>query len=190
MTKKIIFVSIGILCSLFLTSLQNKPETGNISESNALFSKAIIEMGELVEKKYKFSPIGYGINQPDKITYMEVSFVTPSALTKSEARTILLEATNEFLKIINNDKELKKYLSNYPFTLKNVGIILSTGTPDEVLHPEICMASCTKRGVFFYTHDPKNTMKFKAITSETHEQALSKIAQSQNTAPLKETKTR
>jgi len=181
--KKYIKSLFFFLFLLFLTSFVPAPffeesEIKNIPEPDLIAMEVIEETSKNLEKKYGLRPAGFGMD--GKFEYLEITFEINRPLSKKEAREIVLLSTNEFLKIINAKKELKKYLKNHPFDYKNAGIVIHIRgvKNEELFDPNLCLASSTKSGVRFYTNDPKDSFKYKEKIIETHEEAL-KLLQNQ-----------
>ncbi len=124
-----------------------------------------------IKNNYNLLPCGMGIE--GKFNYLEISFETNKLLEKDDARQILTECVEEFLKKINTN-EIRNYLKPYPFTHENVGIIIYINDENrsEPLHPKIALASASKGRIIYRTIDPKNTFSFKEKYEETYEQAL------------------
>ncbi|NGX48167.1 MAG: hypothetical protein K1000chlam3_01557 [Chlamydiae bacterium] len=171
--KHLLLITISLfLLSFVPTPFYNKSEVKNIPEPDLIAFKVIDQTSELLKEKYGLHPFGHGMK--DKFEYLEIIFNIARPLSKEEAREILIDSTYIFLEKINTNKELKKYLKEYPFTFKNAGITLHIygHEKEELFHPNICTAACTASGLRFYTNDPDDSFKFKETTEETHEEAL------------------
>lgn len=192
MKKKLIFIS-AILSSLLLTSFIKTdlfPLDERIPEPDAIVHEIMDETFAILEKRYNIHPCGTGMN--GKFEYLELSFQMCDNISQGKVREILFDCSQEFLKRINANEKIQSYLKPYPFEQKNIGIVFFIRDEDnqDVFDPKICCAAI-ERGVFEYrTKTKENRFQYKETRKETFEQALSKIAQSQNTAPLKETQTR
>ena len=78
----------------------------------------------LIENKYKIHAIGTAISMPGGfVQELGLDFQIYGPLSRKEIRKILIDLANEFLLFINSE-EIKSYLENYPFNIKNVDITL------------------------------------------------------------------
>ncbi|MDN3505100.1 MAG: hypothetical protein P0S95_05960 [Rhabdochlamydiaceae bacterium] len=85
-------------------------------------------------KKYQnkgFSLIGIGGSELDgKTTGFSLTFETDKLYDISKARQLLLEMVQQFWKEINSDINLRSYLCEIPFPLKNIRIGVISIVPD------------------------------------------------------------
>lgn len=132
-----------------------------------------------IENKYDMQLCGTGLN--GKFEFARLIFKIHKPLSKETSRKMLFDCANLFLKKINEDNEIQKYLKPYPFTLENVGITIHIKNSDncDVYDPEICLAEWNSGTLGYGTISKDNTRKFKTLTEETHEEALT-ILTSQN----------
>ena len=142
---------------------------------NPLMGKA----AKYFEHKYHMNPIGIGISMPNGIVKrLGIEFQVQKPLSKQEAREILIACANELLSMINNNKEIRPYLRNFPFTLKNVGIGIFIANQDgsDVYHPDICVASISNGELTYDTRDKNNRYSYKSTTTESYEEALKALS--------------
>ena len=153
-------------------SLPNSLYSQFIPEPDQIALNQIKETSEKLKKTYNINPIGYGMD--GKFEYLEISFEAFRNLPKKQARELLINCVEEFMNDINSNEKLRPHLKEYPFTLKNVGIVfyISDSTGKDFYDPNLCVAGCTKNGLRFKTNDPNQKYKYKETTEETHEEAL------------------
>ena len=84
---------------------------------------------ELKEQKNLYL-IGTGGQMMDDIQMMAMSFDYYQEVNLKTARELTIHAINEYLSAINNNKEVKPYLHEYPFTAKNVEIRIWVYNPN------------------------------------------------------------
>ena len=99
----------------------------NLSEREKLGYEKISDFGEKVKTK-GLKLVGFG-GAEDKenlgmTRQLSASFKINSELTVPIARKLIVEVTDEFLRMINADEKLRQYLSPYPFTAKNVDVAI------------------------------------------------------------------
>lgn len=115
-TKLIIFL-------LFICMFQNIDlKADEIDKEDRIAIGINLEIVELFEKKYKLTLGGTQISGPREIKLMGLMFDLKQSLDKDEARKLIVETTEKYLEKINSNVEIRPYLSNYPYTLKNVTI--------------------------------------------------------------------
>ncbi len=118
--------------------------------------------------------IGTGGQMMDDIQMMAMSFNYYQEVNLKTARELTIYAINEYLSAINNNKEVRPYLHEYPFTAKNVEIRIFVYNPDRSELPleKIYCIECINGDLEYYTRaNPR-----QAIYEETYEQASRTIS--------------
>lgn len=69
-------------------------------------------------------PIGVGAQMMNRIQKLMLDFQYREDITSEEGRRLLIESVIEFLRVINGNKTIRKYLQNYPFRPENVEICI------------------------------------------------------------------
>ena len=121
--------------------------------------------------------IGTGGGMMDDIQMMAMSFNFYQEVDLKTARELIVYAANEYLLAINSNKEIKPYLHDYPFTDKNIEIVICFHPPDgsTVAPGKINIAAARKGRVTYYIDYPEK-YTIKPIFEETYEEALQKIS--------------
>lgn len=127
-----------------------------------------------VQQKFNIVEIGNGGGMRDNVKLVSFDFNCPNIVDKDEARLLLITIVEFFLERINENEEIRPYLSNYPFEIKNVIIILSfmTKNGDQIFDPFIATAICMQGKILYATNDPNNSLARKNKFIETYEEAL------------------
>jgi len=122
-----------------------------------------------------------GEGMEGKFLRLDLCFVVHRKLSKDEARELLFVCAEEFMNDVNANEELRPYLLEFPFTLKNVGISFYFQEEDgaEFHHPDLSYAAWRSGKMEFATKDPKKNGSFQVFDQETHEEALALIKASQ-----------
>lgn len=118
--------------------------------------------------------VGTGGKMMNDIQAMNMSFYFYQEVDLKAARKLIVYAINEYLSEINNNKEVRPYLHEYPFTVKNVEIMIFFYKPDRSnLSPEkiYCISSINGMLEYYIHSDPS-----QAIHEETYEEALQAIS--------------
>ena len=142
------------------------------------YVKLAHEITEKTAKKLKAQKnlylVGTGGQMMDDIQMMAMSFDYYQEVDLKTARELTVHAINEYLSAINNNKEIRPYLHEYPFTAKNVEISIFIYKPDRSkLPPEkIYCIECMNGRLEYYTRSNPR----QAIYEETYEQALQAIS--------------
>jgi hypothetical protein len=146
---------IAVIFPFFLWCFYNGELVDNEEESfTDHFHEVLNESAIFLQAKYNVRFFGFGIDPVDEfVNMLELNFELDRELRKEEIRLILIEMAQDFLEIINSRKELAPYMINYPFTVKNIDIIIcfnhEDGTPID--HPGIGIAAIEHCGILRYT---------------------------------------
>ena len=100
-------------------------------------------------------------------------------LNKDELRTLLLNCTREMLEQINSSSEIRSAMVVYPFTEKNICIIIYNFDPNgkEIYDPRIVTARISNGMLEYKTLDPNNRYAVKNRFIESYQEALQVIQQ-------------
>ena len=128
---------------------------------------------EKLKKEKNLFLIGTGGQMMDDIQMMAMSFNYYHEVSLEQARELIIYAVNEYLSDINNNQEVRSYLHEYPFTAKNVEIMIFVYGPDRrTLPPEqiYCITSIDSVLEYYTSSDRDHP-----ICEETYDEALGKI---------------
>ena len=101
----------------------------------------------ILKKRYKLDPVATNVAMPGGvIKLLGLDFQIVGPLKKERIREILIDCAQELLNKVNTNSQIKPYLEQYPFTIKNVEInlFIVDSTRREINHPEIGIASIQK----------------------------------------------
>ena len=166
-----LFLFLLFLC-IGSSHYSREPESKNPMQ---IVMDQIDSSGSRIGKTYDMFHMGYKME--GKFLHLELCFFVHRKLAKAEARELLLLCAEEFMNDINANEELRPHLSEYPFTLNNVGINFYFQEEDGTgfHHPDLSYAAWRPRGIQFATKDPEKKGGFKLFDTETHEEALALI---------------
>ena len=121
--------------------------------------------------------IGTGGRMMDDIQMMAMSFNYYHEVNLEQARELIVYSINKYLSDINNSQEIRPYLHEYPFSSKNVEIMIFVYGPDRLeLPPEKIYCITSRKGIIrYYTRSDRD----HPICKETYDEALSEITFSQ-----------
>lgn len=157
-----IFIPFFLLNVSFLKLNKNKDP--RISLGNHL-----TEIAEYTKNKYGFTCIGTSVAFPEKIFKSAgLSFMVCHQISKNELYKILYDISTKLLIEINSDEKLHKYMTNFPFELENISIIVFfQESPGKLFyHPNLDVASLSYGTYNFSTVKPENENCYE---SEIHE---------------------
>lgn len=141
------------------------------------YVKLAHEITEKTAKKLKeqkgLSLAGTGGQMMNDIQMMMMGFNFYKVVDIETARQLLTDSVQEYLSAINSNEKIRPYLHNYPFTPKNVEIVIYFYNPDrsKVPNGKINIAEASRDEIIYYIDYPeKHTIK--TIHEETYEEAL------------------
>ncbi|MBA3722575.1 MAG: hypothetical protein H0W88_09265 [Parachlamydiaceae bacterium] len=125
-------------------------------------------------KKHNMEWIGKGGGMMGCVYMMSLSYKIYQPLDQENARRILVDCTEVFLKAINQDEEIRPYLKNYPFTIENVEITLFSSYPNgqNAYDPYVAVATTENHNVVFYTKSPNKKYGYNSEYEEPYAKAL------------------
>lgn len=144
--------------------------TYKLSDDEKIVNQITQETAKKLKEKKNLILIGTGGQMMHEIEMLAMGFHYYQEVDLNTARNLIVYAINEYLSDINNNKEIRPYLSNYPFTSKNVEIRIFIYGPDRrKLPPEkIGYISSLKDIIRYYTRSDDDHPIFK----ETYDEAL------------------
>ena len=134
-----------------------------------------------LKKELGLRCVGTGGGMMNNIRRMSMSFQLFREIDLPEARRILVSATSEYLNAINDSKRLRPYLKEYPFTVKNVEIMIwIRKANNRDIDPNKINFMCSNKGILRYDlSDEPGTYLDRELCTETYEEAL-KIIQAED----------
>lgn len=134
------------------------------------------KIAEKLKEQKKLQLVGTGGKMMKDIQAMDMSFHFYQEVDLKTGRDLVVSAVDEYLNGINNNKELKPYLHEYPFTAKNVEILIwiykSDGTSPS--SDKIYYISAIDGIITYYVNEPETNSR-KVICKETYDEALKAI---------------
>ena len=121
-----------------------------------------------------FEPIGLGGGMIHNIQTMSLLLRTYKPVTLENARRIIVECTEAYLKRINSNKEVKSFLAEYPFSAKRID--LTVLVLDEEDHFKLGGSLANfylENGKIVYKVANLEAKKLEIVHEESYEDALS-----------------
>ena len=152
----ILLISIGLLSTSFLFFKSKARDY----EDMAIEIRA--QVGKNLSKKHKMKLIGLSAGLMGSVYILGFSFEIFHPLDRNEARRLIVDCVEELLTAVNNNKEIRPFLKNYPFTTKNVHILIfsSDAKGREVIDPYISVVCISKSEKINFVIKELNKPKF------------------------------
>lgn len=163
---------IFIFLSLILCCCSSKDSL--LSERERIGYQVISDFGKKrLPKGLKLCAIGGG-ERKGKTWKLTADFKADFELTLPIARKLIVEITEELLQKINSNEKLRSYLSNYPFTDKNLNLTIF-GKNEQTKAPFLMYVGLLSSEVYYERKNPDGGLPI-TILKEPYEEAVRKIA--------------
>ena len=126
-----------------------------------------------LEKEKGLLLIGTGGQMMNDIQMMMMGFNFYQEIDLKTARKLIVYVISEYLSQINNNKDVRPYLHEYPFTAKNVEIEIFIYHPNGSRLPQekIYCISAINGSIYYYRRGQKQYTE-ETLCEETYEEAL------------------
>ncbi len=93
-------------------------------------------------------------------------------------RELLIKSSAELLRLVNENKEIQKFLKGGPFTIKNIEIIIYNHDENgfHLKDPQISVSNISQGQLSYSTIDPEDSFKYKNEYEESYEEALKALS--------------
>ena len=154
----------------------------NTEENYELYANKIVSsFARDMKKELGLICIGEGGCMPHDVQKMSVKFIAYQRATVEQARKLLIQVTEKFIKAINADEEIRPFLRNYPIVEPfRAGVSISFNQKNNRRYTDGSVAYVlqVKNRIFYEKEDPSSRNGLSTIFEEAYEDAL-KIVQSQ-----------
>ena len=144
-----------------------------------LADKVISQTARQLKKEKDLIPVGTMGQMMGDIQAIGLSFQYFHLVNLEEARELLVNAIQVFLRNINENKKIRPYLHNYPFTTKNIEItiwIYKPGGSDPEQGSIECITLRRNKLIYRLTA-PSKFAPWPVLHEETYEEALKILAE-------------
>ncbi len=171
------FFNLSLVLFVFISVFGCSSFRDQIPDYEKIADKITNRTAEKLKKEKKLILIGIGGRMMDDIQMMAMSFNYYQEVNLEQARELLICAINEYLSDINNNQYIRPYLHEYPFTSKNVEIMIFVYGPDRLELPAQKIYCITSRNgvIRYYTRSDRD----HPVCQETYAEALSEVSCSQ-----------
>lgn len=155
------------ISSSFLTINQE------MSIDEKIVNQILKKTGKDLERQYHLNCDGSGASMMEEVKMLALSFTSTTPLSISDARKLILECVKDFCKNVNENKEVTPFLSNIPFTSKNIEVRITGHDKNNtaVSPPHIAYVASLKGNIFYYAREGN----LKLIHKESFEEAESSL---------------
>jgi|SRR5579872_2789377 len=167
------------LISLIITGC-NLPQPADPREEQRLINDVRRQVFTKLKKEKELVPFGTGGQTADGIKMLCLAFLYYKPVDIDTGRKLLIDGLNELVSAVNAEKDIHRYLYNYPFEVKNAEISISIHKSDGTDFGEgkLCIISAQNGILEYLTWNPdKNSLI--TVFSETYEEALQRINSSE-----------
>ncbi len=125
-----------------------------------------------VIKQYNLVLLGEGGGMMGDIQRISLTFNMYRSLNLAEARNLIVKLEERYLEMLNDNKDVRPYLHNYPFAPKSLKIAITFSSPEKnfVLPPDIANVVVLDGEVCYRTYNKEKKM-LDEIFSESYEDA-------------------
>jgi hypothetical protein len=167
--KKIIITLVGILIVVFVSGVINGFFVkDNRRRDTVLVDKITDKTEKTIKKNLDLQCIGLGGGMMKGVESLRMDFMSKKPFDVKTGRRLVVKCVREYLKNINDCKELTSYLINVPFTAKNIDVVLFS-PPEIDTQVDVYYIAC-REGLLRY--EMYKEIGFNTILRETYEEAL------------------
>lgn len=155
--NKTILIS-GILWLFLLCSFSGNPKDNSKELTDSITSS----YSRHLQKTKNLILCGSGGTSISDVQMINLEYDSSQELNLEETRLLFIDCVEGLLKIVNQDKQLRKYLHDYPFTCKNLmfGIGFITADNKWSGNNKIAYVSVIKEKIFYRTADSKDRLQY------------------------------
>jgi hypothetical protein len=161
-------------CSDFKNSTGYKPTPESI-EREKLANKITAQVAAKLKKDRGLSPIGFGGRTSNGVQMLALSFLHYQPITIENGRELLVTCVQEFTKAVNQEKPIRPYLKNFPFTSKNVEIRIFLQNIDGSQRTTGLNVISALEGILNYDIRNPDGPLFITLLEETYDEAVQKL---------------
>lgn len=171
----IVIMTLLIFMSIVITSCSQEP---TMSERSKLAYQISRGISEQLKNKYDldFRGIGLSCSSDGKtLKTLKLNFSLTHLVTKEEGRDLILKCVEDFLHKINESKEIRPYLVQFPFTYKNIELVIlfySDARYEPTLDPNIWSISLVDGIINYKIADAQNLFINKSWEKESYDDVL------------------
>ncbi len=165
------------LISLFVTSC-NLPQPADPLEEQRLVNEIERHVFSKLKKEKDLIPFGTGGQTADGIKMLCLAFQYRTPVDIDSGRKLLIDGVKELASAVNAERDIHRYLVDYPFDAKNIIIAIYLQNPDgSEFGPDKLSLIKAEQGILNYKIFNPETNKLITVFTETYEEALQRCSQ-------------
>lgn len=129
------------------------------------------------KKEDGFYLFGSGGQMMDNIKKVHLSFDLQKKVEIDEARVMLIDMTQDFIKQVNADEKIRPYLNNYPFDHMNAEFNINFKDKRHIYLEEGIASAMMVGNKIYYSKSNSETSPLVTVFEETYAEALEKVKQ-------------
>ncbi len=155
------------------------------SNAELLFNKLTLEFDRKMQSAYDCSIVGMGGGgDEDGMRLLSIHFSCSRKMTLNETRQMFICSIKDFLNAINSSEEVRPFLKTYPFTIKNLKIMITFLDKNYKKPQKPFIASVHHNdNVIFFEQDSDLFDSYELISKELFEDAEKIVAETLTTDP-------
>ncbi len=182
----ILVMMIVLISGCDIIKSRHTPKKYQLSKKERLVNSAQSKIAQKLSKELNLCPCGSGGQIMHEIEKLSLMFDCFEPLDTDRARRLLVTAVEKFAEEINQNEELRPYLSNYPFEAKNIHIIIYIQDRKWKDFPGSLSVVRSERGILEYKMNDPESQSSQTICKETFDEALEKVHRRKEDPPLRD----
>jgi hypothetical protein len=174
MLKKILISFLS--CFIFISEMVSCRQPGRQFYGDKAFS-ILNKYSNFLQKTEGFEVFGTGGAMTTNVKSVFVSYVSNKNVGLEEARKIYISVIENLVKEYNNDKEIRPYLNDYPFTYNNIDLHISFKNKGNYIGNKKIAFILKAKGIIYYDIFDEKLDDFIDIYQEPYEEGLKIINQ-------------
>ena len=157
-----------------------------IPEYEKISDKITARTAKKLSKKYQLDPVGSGGSMMHDVKKLALSFNCYHPLSIDESRRLVVDCVNEYLKSVNENKEIRPYLHNFPFNEQNIELaifIFEDNKFTKIQPGQVSSVSTLNGKIRYKTRSAEDQYKRETLHQETYEEALRIVKEQGRLAP-------
>lgn len=119
----------SVIVSIFFIFPFFKKEENKRSEEKSSYYPIYVHqiqdrIGEIVKKQYQLNCCAVGGSMPDDVQSIKIEFQSKKPATVDEARVLMVEILQIFHKEVNQHKNVRPFLREYPFSISRLKLAI------------------------------------------------------------------
>lgn len=163
----------GLILILLGTSMLYGNKIDSLySEHEKIAYSTLDQIGKKIFYKYGLEPSGVGGSMDEDVKSLFLGLTCNKEINLTDARKLIVTCAKEYMYEINNNKDLKPYLHNFPFNEQNIQLSIIFRTPSGIDNEigRLSSVEIIKGKVIFSVNKTEYTLE--TVLEESFEEAV------------------